>query len=359
MNKIIYLLLCLVIVSCKKDVEPEADNDPVVQDDTREVRILKVEQTVSPNTFPFSNHSLMSVEYIYDSDQLTSIKTKDSNGEEMTFILTQGEDGQSTITFPDTESMKDPFFRLHILKSLNIRKHNDKVIQVSNDYEVTLIGMGSNGSKQRTAEFTYNVNGLLHSVKSNFTGDNGIPTWNGKVLNWAAREYSQTLLKKFKILNHNPLFNGQSSGQDLEVNVNYEKASEIPDGLIRKVNQAILGLHHLGFEDYFFHWIYDISEEHHLTLMERLNEIKAHPAYTFADWIIGFGLQQHNMLPEQNNQLIASKEISGKVFTDIDPSTIAAIYHSVDTTISFPYLHDKSSRTLEIYGLKIYYQILE
>lgn len=359
MKKFICLLLCITIISCKKDAAPKEEENPVIQDDNRDVRILKVEQTVSPNTFPFSNQALMTVEYIYEGPRLTTIKTKGTNGEEMTFELSEDENGQTTVTFPETESLKEPYFRLYLLKSLNIRQYNQKVIQVSNDYDVTVIGLGQNGLKQRTVEFTYNVNGLLNSVISNFTGDNSIPAWNGEVLNWAAREYSNNLLRKYRVINHNPLFNGQSRGQDLEIHVSYEKATEIPDGLIRKINQALLGLSNFGLEDYFFHWIYDIREEHHLTLMEKLNEVVARPNYTFADWIISFGLPQHDFLPEQYNQLVSSRHISGKVFTDIDPSGLSAIYDTVDTTLSYPYRHDKDSRTLEISGLKIYYQIIE
>ena len=74
------------------------------------------------------------------------------------------------------------------------------------------------------------------------------------------------------------------------------------------------------------------------------------------DWIWSFAHPSFNVLPEQD-QIISSKRMVGKKMVDIVDGE--PVYQAVDSTATFPYTHDPVAKTLEIAGLKIWYEVLE
>lgn len=126
----------------------------------------------------------------------------------------------------------------------------------------------------------------------------------------------------------------------------YNEDITIPKGLIKYLNGAVLGLYNFGMEESFN--LFTIND-----ILSPSESIFDHTA--FQDWIFSFGLPQS--LDDNNSLLIKSKRIKGEKNTGFVGDTF--IFKNIDSTATFPYTHDPVAKTLEIAGLKIWYEVVE
>jgi hypothetical protein len=135
----------------------------------------------------------------------------------------------------------------------------------------------------------------------------------------------------------------------------------IPKELVRRVNNALLGLSKGPLEDYeIFQWESDFLFPGNVFLEE--HEISGNPFLSYeygsslADWLWTFAHPSFNVIQEQD-QIISSKRMVGKKMVDIVNGE--PVYQAVDSTVTFPYTHDPVAKTLEIAGLKIWYEVVD
>ncbi|MCO5247673.1 MAG: fibrobacter succinogenes major paralogous domain-containing protein [Chitinophagales bacterium] len=365
MKKLIYFTLLLGIIACKKDLLPpttpqppttenpgstDSGNGNPTSNDDRKVRIVRVEQTVSPNSFPFDTDELMSVDYHYSSEILKRVAVKR---------------GVSIYTYYNSSNEKnnynfdlsaDPTYN----GSLNFNKiilnvNGDKIESGVNNY--TLGIAGSNGPMlNKDFKYTYNSSGILSQIKSTglISGKNTLEIQIGA--------YENGLIKNYSLKNYVQDYNIiPTVGQDYNIQATYQNVDGVPKDLIRKVNQAILGLNPIGFEDYSFQMQYDLLPNSQLSASDILHAQKlAKYKYSFADWIISFGLTDAYSIPEQGSQLISSKHIQGKKLIDgkmnSNDIVVQPQYTQIDSTARYTYVYHADEKMLEIAGLKIYYE---
>jgi hypothetical protein len=151
-------------------------------------------------------------------------------------------------------------------------------------------------------------------------------------------------------------------GREYSLNITYQQDNTgIPKELVRMVNNALLGISKGPLEDYeIFQWQSDFLFQGNIFFKEI--ELSGNPflnyeyGSSFADWLWTFAHPSFNVLSEQD-QIIYSKRMVGKKMVDIVDGE--PVYQAVDSTATFPYTHDPVAKTLEIAGLKIWYEVLE
>lgn len=187
----------------------------------------------------------------------------------------------------------------------------------------------------KNSTFYYENNGYLSKVASNFSSENSEVFFGSKAgTDINIQAYNGNEVKKIQVINY---FLGEEMENYL-VEPNYENNTDIPDGLRRMVNQALLGLNSIGFEEF-------------SNVPDHLN------FYNFLDWWVSFGFPEMQVIPSQNAGLVTSKQLKGKIFQDIVMGEYQFI--DVDSTIHYPYIHDATAKTLEIAGLKIWYELVK
>lgn len=358
---IIYLSVSLILFSCKKESAEIIEQNEITWNDTQKVRILKVEQTESPNSFPFDIDDLMTVEYVYADDVLKEIIVHRS-GEIYVYPRMVSEDNKYGF-----DLSKDPKYgNIFSWKNSLLNMYNGKI---TSSHKIYGYPFGYPGDLFRDTYYHYELGGLLNSIE-------GTGIWREgefflkdlKGIELKTEEYENGLLKTYSLGKYMEDFvvPKQTMGHDFKIKATYQISSDVPDGLIRFVNQAVLGLNYIGFEDYADHFQYDLragsalmgegSEDAHASAVAKYR-------YTFADWIISFGLNDAFSIPNQGNHLIASKHISGRKIVDGTPSIEDTLpvyeYAPVDSTANYPYTHNATNKTLEIAGLKIYYELVD
>ncbi|MCO5249386.1 MAG: hypothetical protein M9887_10635 [Chitinophagales bacterium] len=349
MNKILVILISLCVLSCSKNKD-----DIPKEPDLSQVKITRVEQKLSPNQFPFENNRFMQVNYIYNElNQLIKIETWSTGGEALMYHVTYDDD-QIHITLPETESLMDPILGAFMLKDINVKTANGKMTLVENSIDVYVDEEPEVGRKVRKVGFFYDDSIFNNNITTYEGDDHPFMKWNvgGNI---TSMKNQGERIAQYHISNQFPNFGLADIGQNLDVTLNYKFAPEIPRGLIAFVNQALSGLSNLGMEDYFFHWLYDIDQNTNISFVPVGDVMKNN--YNLADWIVSFGLPQINTLNTNENQIIRSKAIKGKVFTDIDNGNVK--YKQVDNTTYYNYKIDRKKRILDIANLVIYYEIIE
>lgn len=351
-----YLSVCLFSLSCKKDPteiikEITPPTEKVSWNDTQKVRILKVEQTASPNSFPFDIDALMTVDYIYSKGVLTGIAVRR---------------GETTYTFPNTSAIAgkyefdltdDPVLAGGIFqfRKISLLVASSKLSSGHNSYKFDF-PWAEGPALNKNAKYSYSSNGTLASI----TGSEFITGMRENELH--AGTYKNGLLKNYTVKNYIPDYQViPNIGQELEIQATYQTASGVPDGLIRYINQAVLGLSQIGFEDYYYQMQYDLRPGSALATDGGHTAAVAKYNHTFADWIISFGLNEAFTIPHQGNQLIFTKHTTGKKVIDGTPESVDGStplvyeYSNVDVSSSYPYIHKADEKIIEIAGLRIYY----
>ena len=90
--------------------------------------------------------------------------------------------------------------------------------------------------------------------------------------------------------------------------------------------------------------------------MDCVERLQSPDKSILSDWLWSFAHPSFNVLPEQD-KLIASKRITGRKIVDIIDDQ--PVYQDVDSIATFPYVFDPVAKTLEIAGLKIWYEVVE
>lgn len=353
---ILFALFLLFTISCNKDnITPieEEINTPENWLATQNVRILKVELKRKLWAIPFEGAENAVVNYYYGADGIIS-KTTLSFADNPDFYVHNWESSSneylmSGFSYPVPN-------RLFILRDNKYFFNNNSIKEIKGNFGTWIPTMGIlTGDYYRNVNFDYSNEGLLTSIKSVFSYneiEKSNITYKSELKNI---QYNKNVVTSF-LVNGNEIKEslGKNEFENYTVNVAYESSNDVPDGLSRLVNQAILGLSSIGMEEAFNNPEY-VNDSVRNALDPNVS------SSVFVDWIYSFACPKIQTIPAQGIGLVSQKRIVGKRISHIEynseePTTI---YTQVDSTANFPYIHDASDKTLEIAGLKIYYELVE
>lgn len=324
LSSIIYIFIILFTLSCNK--EDIIHTPTSTWEDIQKIRVLKVVILDELNNFDYDT-----IEYNYNtSGKLENIVTKSYYiYEKQTHPISYSE--QTSILYNLVGCSGWELVRHYsnfIIKNNRIHnvydKHNfSRIFCTKQEY----------GLVDRNSIFHYDNKGYLNKISSKFSSEEYNEYYEPKTgTDIIIHSYSGDEIKKIQVANY-------IRGEEMEnyfVEPNYENNTDIPDGLRRMVNQALLGLNSIGFEEF-------------SNVPDHLN------FYNFLDWWVFFGFPEMQVIPSQNAGLVTSKLLKGKIFQDIVMGEYQFI--DVDSTIHYPYIHDATAKTLEIAGLKIWYEL--
>lgn len=346
---ILFSVLFFLISSCKKDNCPaEKEILPITNwTANQEVRITKVELKDLNYSFLWATDSTSYIEYKYDSSgMLNSVYSGNYQYNDYFKIYNAiKRSGNNKISFykalPTCNGVS--LYGFDII-NCDVEMADNRVQSVSNIYYTCGFGNPVQGFP-RTSKFSYAKNGLLSSINSNTKF-----LYEEYRIGTDIDEIVYDTSNAIKSLNINSysydIYNKFIQTEKLVLSYTYQPANDIPDGLRRLVNQSILGLNSLGYEDYYFHRMF-VSQSSFM------------PIFGYSDWFGSFGISQFQTIPAQNIGLIQSKHIKGKIVLENDQVTRLPVYTELDSVINYNYIHDATNKTLEISSLKIYYELLE
>jgi hypothetical protein len=151
------------------------------------------------------------------------------------------------------------------------------------------------------------------------------------------------------------ILDAPSIGADFNVTLSYQTASGIPLELIRLVNQALGDLLPTAISDYIL--THNSFFESNSFFWRNYGDTFYKPSSIFNnDWILTFADKRLSIIPEQN-KIISGKRIQGLYLSNIIDKR--PVYKPIDKATTFPYTHDPIAKTLEIAGLKIWYEVVE
>lgn len=374
----IITLLSVFVFSCKK--EPAINK--VIDLTDANIRITRVEQLYPLKTPPFAAGGVYASEYILNTGDSVSINmkrglTKPTEIRPPIIISKESNElykvqykGLSFFAFGNASCGVD---KSHI----NI---NEGLIQEITD-ELNSAITFCFVDRIRVAEFFY-LEDKISSIKTRI--DCPWPSeCDGTPLKFTVSEYNVTNwsgnnLTKYNYYSfHEVLYDYQNLdksvlgleigvGKELSVELNYiENNSFIPKMLLTKVNQLLSGVLAGSLDDFIHNWHIDFITENNTFMFPYLSDgsqflmrdlNKTTSKKVLGDWIWSFAHPSFNVLPEQD-KIISSKRMVGKKMVDIIDGE--PVYQSVDSTVIFPYTHDPAAKTLEIAGLKIWYEVLD
>jgi hypothetical protein len=381
MKKRILLLIIisamLNIISCKKDVDPDIDNLS-----NQNFRILKVEQIKLFETPPFANSggSKFSVIYDYAGDSIITAclyKSGDSVNYRRISIFKEGVDSYSMTGLDFTSFYCEIGSYLCGINKTFFDYNKTGIQSLSFETRYTF-GFGI-GGQIRKVEYDY-IDDKINNIKTiitlpyfpyqlpgNTAGESSSFVWSGNILEkyksddfigyvgfWGAIEIDTFTIKDLV-----------DEGKFYNVQLNYtEVPQNFPKELISKVNQLLSGIIRGPLEDYVYNWQVDFLYPGNNFLKkhvdgdykEYVQRLQSSDKSILADWMWSFAHPSFNVLPEQD-KLIASKRINGRKIVDIIDDQ--PVYQNIDSTATFPYVFDPVAKTLEIAGLKIWYEVLD
>jgi hypothetical protein len=339
-NLLLVVLFALLLISCNKDDTARITSEEIGWDATQNVRVRKVAFNLPLGSFFWSMDSTYVAEYEYnDFGAVTRVKVS-SGTYDSSFTknleLNYFQDGQKIVfqnVMPSCEDMNLYGFEFF---STELFTDGSKALRLSGKFNECTFGFPSPSSPISTnASFSYSSIGLLATINSSVNLIAGVKV--GTEIGKVAYDAKNRLISYEKVSN-SPLAIEQLDR--LALNVEYSAGDDIPDGLRRLVNQSILGLNSFGLEESVF------SIKH---------SVQANNG--FSDWVAVFAAPQLQSIPAQTEGMISSKRISGRKVISV--SDDAPSFEDVDFRISYPYTHDPIAKTLEIAGLKIWYEVVE
>lgn len=185
--------------------------------------------------------------------------------------------------------------------------------------------------------------GRLKSVMSERSSDAPVPSSSFPGLSTEILSYnSNGMPNKLET----PLF--YWSGSDYytaDFTFQYNEAEDVPMKLKRLVNEELLFSNRYGITN--FDLLYLDSTRNFSQLGE-------------GNWLVSFGIPQYYILEEKSTHLVSKRTTTyykGGIKENGDPDGTKEFFKTI--TEDFPYIHDAKAKTLEIAGLKIWYEFVE
>lgn len=132
---------------------------------------------------------------------------------------------------------------------------------------------------------------------------------------------------------------------------------DLPPSLVRMVNNALISFVPLGLETSPI----SVTREIGGFLFAGIFPAPLNQSI-FQDWIFKLGMLDLDLLKNDGHYIINSKKITGRKVVGVTgswPDLLLPTYQTIDSTATFPYTHDPVAKTLEIAGLKIWYEVVE
>jgi hypothetical protein len=214
----------------------------------------------------------------------------------------------------------------------------------------------------RNVHFTYDSDNRLETVEGEYLSA-GYEYVDGDAISLTVQSWNDNYVESYrykKVLNKvykagfMPFLNAPSAGIEMDVQVQYNMPDNMPKMLIRMINQSFLDIFPAVSEDYLFNWMAFFRKDGNW--LTNFYIIESTPKHFHSNWILTLSHPRFTVLPEQD-QIISSKRMVGKKMVDIVNGQ--PVYQAVDSTATFPYTHDPIAKTLEIAGLKIWYEVVE
>ncbi|MCO5232102.1 MAG: hypothetical protein M9888_00005, partial [Chitinophagales bacterium] len=160
-------------------------------------------------------------------------------------------------------------------------------------------------------------------------------------------KYNQYDLPESTVMDSKFIRNDKYSKYMAYFNFEYVEALSIPKKLKRLINEELLFLNRYGVTNADF----DFFLNNNTSVLYGNNNGNQ---YGEGNWLISFGLPQYYILEEKSNYMVSKRT------TDIYQIDEAGEKKYLKTRVEdFPYKHDSKAKTLEIAGLKIWYEFVE
>ena len=384
----IILFLLISIISCKK--EPDGVKDIDLTD--ANIRVVKVE--VKQNTFnpPFLSETTYLIDYEY-KDKNIAVKVTIPGWVEKSTVLNIVHESDSSIyvshnwirLLGDTPDIEQMFllyygdisnFGNQILHPSTSRYtlQLDRIISINDTFKADispLVGY-TWPSQFRNLQLKYESNSIS-SVLGSYSHEDGYDLLTaGQGIEIVGYVSDANLIRSFQVENtlnkYLPLgslpsfpesgevvLSSPVSGFSFNTMLQYKDAPGVPKMLLRMVNQSFGDLLPTALSDYIItHQAFFDEDSFFWRNLDA--DIPKPTSYFNNDWILTFAEPRLTVLPEQD-KIISSKTIQGQYLSNI--ASNQPIYKTMNSTVSFPYTHDPVAKTLEIAGLKIWYEVID
>jgi hypothetical protein len=372
------------LLSCNKDSKLEIDDFP-----NNSFKITKVEQIRQLNTPPFlfeasqneAGTGMIRVEYEYNnySPTVAHVSLIDKPEQKYPINFSSNSAGVYSLNRPPKFSFFEKLGTIvNGINKTTIKCKENSISSISFEVNSGLFYEGTSQVRSRNYEF---LNGKIKSTTSSIEfsmypeegigdriGWSKIDQWEGNHL----ISYSSFTDLGYTALTDERVAEGiflatalKGKGRETTISLTYSDAPiNMPKELIRKINQLLSGILQGPFEDYVFNWQLDFLFPENIFLQKYVEgdyksyveSLQASDNMVLADWIWSFAHSSFNVLPDQE-RLISSKRITGRKVVDIINDE--PVYETVDSVYTFPYIFDPIAKTLEIAGLKIWYEVVE
>jgi hypothetical protein len=357
------LLFSFAIISCKKGI----DENRIIDLTDANIRIIRVEQLEYWGSPPFL-FGRTNFQFLYQDENIgiNYNGINDPGNLSGQHQLIDNSSGNYHLKYQFSSNRH--FFTANYNEIAKPVSTSIKIEQerVRNFYDTINTWLPSflieNPYQFRNVQFTYDPENLLQTVMGEYLSAENeyvdgeaisltVQSWNDN--NIESYRYKKVLNKVYKA-GFMPFLNAPSVGIEMEVQVRYKRTDNIPKMLLRMVNQSFLDVFPAVSEDYLFNWMaYFRKDGNWLT---NFYNIESTPKQFHSNWILTLSHPRFTVLPEQD-QIISSKRMVGKKMVDIVNGE--PVYQAVDSTATFPCTHDPVAKTLEIAGLKIWYEVVE
>lgn len=311
------IIISLMLVTCQKDKQVIED----LFDENKDIRVLRVEYvyTDSPtdeNPDLYQNN----VHYTYNSDNyLTNIKNGTYNRADISYkkenihILA----GENDRYWQYSDVLYSPNGKIE-----NIRVMTPAFFYPYLKYEGELKFLRNNLNK--IIEISMSESSSYYPLLSKITSYNdfGLPETSAYIPNIGDSIYPEDTI------NH------------LEFNFEYTKGEDIPQKLKRLINEELLFLNRYGITN--------------RDVMYLRNKYFNESEWGEGNWLVSFGLPQYYILEERSSHIVSKRTTKHYKINEG-----GELEHIKTTVEDFPYVHDAQARTLEIAGLKIWYEFVE
>jgi hypothetical protein len=353
MKKISWLLIALSVwmISCQKDDDKKEMPTEIGWEASQKVRINRVEMIPKVGQFFWylaDDDSIITAEYKYDG--LNSLKkinlyrseyNPEANRE---FVISNNNLDREIISNNKNICLLTGYPAGYDLSSNELIYDGKRIENIQGEFNFCTYGNPSTGFLSRFADFKYKDNGLLETINSYIIFADKPNSRFGYEVNDIIYDINNQIVK-FKKNNYFTLESDNNyKAESLSFSVDYLSASDIPDDLKRRVNQSLMDFNAFGLDEHFFN----------LVNQSGLLTLDNYP-YRLSDWIVVFGTERYQSIPANGIGLISSFKIVGKR----ESPENNLIQLDIDTTVTFPYTHDPVAKTLEIAGLKIWYEVVD